>query len=61
MRYGRGLWRALKRCRAPRPHRYTKMGFAANSEPQYIIPTVIAIRESAKVGDKSTRRVAKGA
>ncbi|XP_031572113.1 actin-related protein 3-B [Actinia tenebrosa] len=39
---------------------YTKMGFAGNTEPQYIIPTAIAIKESAKIGDKSQRRSGKG-
>ena len=29
---------------------YTKMGFAGNSEPQYIVPSAIAVKESAKVG-----------
>ncbi|KAK3742177.1 hypothetical protein QZH41_012072, partial [Actinostola sp. cb2023] len=38
---------------------YTKMGFAGNTEPQYIIPTAIAIKESAKIGD-SQRRSGKG-
>jgi len=33
---------------------YTKMGFAGNSEPQFIVPSAIAVRESAKVGGKST-------
>lgn len=28
-------------------HRYTKMGYAGNTEPQYIIPTTIATAESA--------------
>lgn len=40
--------------------RYTKLGFAANKEPQFIIPSAIAIKESAKVGDQSTRRLCKG-
>lgn len=39
---------------------YTKMGFAGNKEPQFIIPSAIAIKETAKVGDQSTRRLAKG-
>uniref|UniRef100_A0A182QYL1 Actin-like protein 3 n=1 Tax=Anopheles farauti TaxID=69004 RepID=A0A182QYL1_9DIPT len=39
---------------------YTKLGFAANKEPQFIIPSAIAIKESAKVGDQSARRVTKG-
>lgn len=33
---------------------YTKMGFAGNTEPQYIIPSAIAVKESAKVGGKTT-------
>lgn len=36
------------------------MGFAGNKEPQFIIPSAIAIRESAKVGDQSSRRLYKG-
>ncbi|XP_074662913.1 actin-related protein 3 [Tubulanus polymorphus] len=39
---------------------YTKMGFAGNTEPQYIIPSAVAVRESAKVGDKTSNRVGKG-
>ncbi|KAJ8898090.1 hypothetical protein PR048_003450 [Dryococelus australis] len=42
------------------PVPYTKLGFAANKEPQFIIPSAIAIKESAKVGDQSTRRLTKG-
>lgn len=41
-------------------NRYTKLGFAANKEPQFIIPSTIAIRESARIGDQNTRRAAKG-
>jgi len=33
---------------------YTKMGFAGNTEPQFIMPSAIAVKESAKVGGKST-------
>lgn len=40
--------------------RYTKLGFAGNKEPQLMIPSAIAIKETAKVGDNSTRRVTKG-
>lgn len=40
--------------------RYTKLGFAGNKEPQFIIPSAIAIKETAKVGEQSTRRLAKG-
>jgi actin-related protein 3 len=39
---------------------YTKMGFAGNTEPQYILPSCIAIKESAKVGDQAIRRLGKG-
>ncbi|KAL3832296.1 hypothetical protein ACJMK2_023951 [Sinanodonta woodiana] len=39
---------------------YTKMGYAGNSEPQFIIPSCIAIKESASVGDQSIRRLGKG-
>ena len=40
--------------------RYTKMGFAGNTEPQFIIPSCIAIKETAKVGDQAARRLGKG-
>jgi actin-related protein 3 len=40
--------------------RYTKLGFAPNKEPQMIIPSAIAIKESAKVGDQTVRRLTKG-
>lgn len=33
---------------------YTKMGFAGNTEPQFIMPSAIAVKESAKVGGKGT-------
>ena len=36
------------------------MGFAGNTEPQFIIPSCIAIKESAKVGDQASRRLGKG-
>lgn len=39
---------------------YTKLGFAGNKEPQFIIPSAIAIKESARVGDTNTRRITKG-
>ncbi|CAG0881071.1 unnamed protein product, partial [Darwinula stevensoni] len=39
---------------------YTKLGFAGNKEPQFIIPSAIAIKEIAKVGDQASRRVTKG-
>lgn len=41
-------------------YRYTKLGFAPNKEPQMIIPSAIAIKESAKVGDQTVRRLTKG-
>lgn len=39
---------------------YTKLGFAANKEPQFIIPSTIAIRETAKIGDTTSRRLNRG-
>lgn len=36
------------------------MGFAFNKEPQLMIPSAIAIKETAKVGDNNARRVTKG-
>jgi hypothetical protein len=33
---------------------YTKMGFAGNTEPQFIIPTAIACREDPNIQSKST-------
>lgn len=39
---------------------YSKLGYAGNKEPQYIIPSAIAIKESAKVGDQAARRLGKG-
>lgn len=39
---------------------YTKLGYAGNSEPQFILPSAIAIKESAKVGDQAARRLGKG-
>ena len=39
---------------------YTKLGYAGNREPQYIIPSTIAIKESMKVGDQASRRLTKG-
>ena len=29
--------------------RYTKMGYAGNKEPQFIMPSAIAVKETAKV------------
>ena len=40
--------------------RYSKLGYAGNKEPQFIIPSAIAVKESAKVGDAATRRLARG-
>lgn len=31
---------------------YTKLGFAGNTEPQFIMPSCIAVKESAKIGNK---------
>ena len=39
---------------------YTKLGYAGNIEPQFIIPSCVAIKESTKVGDQAQRRVMKG-
>ncbi|KAL4222812.1 Actin-related protein 3B [Mactra antiquata] len=39
---------------------YTKMGYAGNTEPQFIIPSAIAVKESASVGNKSISRLGKG-
>lgn len=39
---------------------YTKLGFSSNKEPQFIIPSAIAVRETPKVGDQSSRRLTKG-
>ena len=36
------------------------MGYAGNTEPQFILPSCIAIKESAKVGDQAIRRLGKG-
>jgi len=41
-------------------NRYTKMGYAGNTEPQYILPSCIAVKETAGVGDQSIRRLGKG-
>ena len=37
--------------------RYSKLGYAGNKEPQFIIPSAIAVKESAKVGTNLTRGV----
>jgi actin-related protein 3 len=39
---------------------YTKLGYASNKDPQFIFPSAIAIKESARVGDQSARRITKG-
>ncbi len=36
------------------------MGYAGNTEPQFIMPSAIAIKETAKVGEKAARRLAHG-
>ncbi len=40
--------------------RYSKLGYAGNKEPQFIFPSAIAVKETAKVGDDATRRLARG-
>uniref|UniRef100_A0A8C7FKE2 Actin-related protein 3 n=2 Tax=Oncorhynchus TaxID=8016 RepID=A0A8C7FKE2_ONCKI len=37
--------------------RYTKLGYAGNTEPQFIVPSCIAIKESAKVGSRTVKGV----
>lgn len=36
---------------------YSKLGYAGNSEPQFIIPSAIAIKENMGVGDQASRRL----
>lgn len=36
------------------------MGYAGNRDPQFIIPSTIAIKEQNKVGDQASRRLARG-
>ena len=36
------------------------MGYAGNTEPQFIMPSAIAIKEAAGVGDQAIRRLGKG-
>ena len=36
------------------------MGYAGNRDPQFIIPSAIAIKETNKVGDQANRRLARG-
>jgi actin-related protein 3 len=39
---------------------YSKLGYAGNGEPQFIIPSTIAIKENMKVGDQASRRLTRG-
>lgn len=39
---------------------YSKMGYAGNSEPQFIMPSCIGIKEAANVGNKESRRLGTG-
>ncbi|KAM3860855.1 actin-related protein 3B isoform 1-T1 [Diretmus argenteus] len=39
---------------------YTKIGYAGNTEPQFIMPSCIAIKESAGVGEQAQRRLVRG-
>jgi len=36
------------------------MGYAGNKEPQFIIPSAIAVKDTAKVGDEAHRRLTRG-
>lgn len=36
------------------------MGYAGNKEPQFIMPSAIAVKETAKVGDEAQRRLMRG-
>ena len=36
------------------------MGYAGNKEPQFIMPSAIAVKETAKVGDEAQRRLTRG-
>ena len=36
------------------------MGYAGNTEPQFIVPSAIAVKESAHVGGKSSQWIGKG-
>ena len=40
------MWKSLKKNFNTR---YTKMGYAGNKEPQFIMPSAIAVKETAKV------------
>ncbi|KAI3356578.1 hypothetical protein L3Q82_017775 [Scortum barcoo] len=50
----------LSRAETQKAVNYTKLGYAGNTEPQFIVPSCIAIKESAKVGDQAQRRMMKG-
>ena len=50
----------LQRVNVRSRFRYSKLGYAGNKEPQYIIPSAIAVKETAKVGDDATRRLTRG-
>ncbi|CAG0887222.1 unnamed protein product [Cyprideis torosa] len=39
---------------------YTKLGYAGNKEPNFIFPSAIAVKESARVGDQQARRLVRG-
>lgn len=39
---------------------YTKLGFAGNTEPQFIMPSSICTKEGTNVGDTAARRLMKG-
>jgi hypothetical protein len=53
-------WNANNNSSAIAFDRYTKLGFAGNKEPQFIFPSAIGIKETAKVGDQNSRRLTKG-
>src|SRR4051812_39455674 len=36
---------------------YTKLGYAGNTVPQFIIQSAVAVKESAKLGDQASSRV----
>ena len=50
----------ISRFYVPYHFSYTKLGYASNKDPQFIFPSAIAIKESARVGDQSSRRITKG-
>ncbi|KAJ3626920.1 hypothetical protein Zmor_004139 [Zophobas morio] len=39
---------------------FTKMGYAGNSQPSFIIPSAIGIKEKAAIGESAQRRLGKG-